>query len=74
MSKKKISSPLLPDQTEPNLVINQYFHTAIKDEIKLTSDHFNSRNNHDFLLKNNSSSFTKDNYSKKHKSKIDLYL
>jgi len=71
LSEKEITSNLPPNQIEPNLVTKQYFHTVTKDEIKIKSDFFNSKTNHNICSLNNENlSSSNDNYSNKHKSKL----
>jgi len=57
------------DQIGSNSITNQYFHTVIKDEIKIKSESFSSKINNICLLNNDNLSSTKDNYSKTNKSK-----
>ncbi|XP_060848746.1 MATH and LRR domain-containing protein PFE0570w-like [Rhopalosiphum padi] len=56
------------DQIGSNSITNQYFHTVIKDEIKIKSDSFSSKINNICLLNNDNLSSTKDNYSKTNKN------
>ncbi|XP_022179933.1 protein PFF0380w-like isoform X10 [Myzus persicae] len=53
-----------PDLIEPN----QYFHSIIKDEIKIKTESFYIKDNYNCSLKNDSLSSTNDSFSKKYKN------
>jgi len=64
-SEKNITCQLSPDLIKPN----QYFHSAIKDEINIKTESFNNRGNSNCLIKTNNLSVTNNSNSKNYNSK-----